>query len=200
MVKTWPSNAGGCVCVQSLVGELRSSIVRSQKAKAKQKQCCNKFIKTLKIAHIKKIYICIHQASSHETECYFLPKHSWIWGKLYELEAIGYFVLGICLPCSVSTDSRRRLLPSLTNSSSYVGINKGHSPDTNCQRPPNLMRIVLNSLCRNWNNRDLDPWSTWERGRLPPGHAGPLCALPCKCVYTRISSPDNYLGFDLETE
>ena len=38
----------GGVCVQSLVGELRSSIVRSQKAKAKQKQCCNKFNRDFK--------------------------------------------------------------------------------------------------------------------------------------------------------
>ena len=100
------------------------------------------------MVHIKKIYICIYQASFHETECYFLPKHSWIWGKLYELEAIGYFSLGICFLCSLSTDSRRRLLQSLNNSSSYVGINKGHSPDTHCQKLPNLMRIVLNSLCK----------------------------------------------------
>ena len=73
MVKTLPSNAG--VQVQSLVGELRSDMPRSQKIKTENRNnIVTNSIKTFKKVHIKQFF-----KKTHITRSQHLPVSNLQW-------------------------------------------------------------------------------------------------------------------------
>jgi hypothetical protein len=71
----------------------------------------------------------------------------------------------------------RMLLHSLNSTHTSA-----HWPNTTHLKLPESDVHVLNTLIRNWNSKNIDPWSTWESDTLPPGLSMPLCTLPYNAI------------------